>query len=78
MRARGRPREGGSGEIVELRGRARSDLGVAAECLRSLFTAKDEGDESDAEIVREMTGAVLLAEGLHDLRIIRKALTKKE
>jgi len=47
--------------------------------LRAFFEAphKKEGESRD-EIVRSTTGAILLAQGLADLSLIRRALVKKE
>lgn len=49
---------------------------MAAECVRSLICAT--GQEDDGEWIRMMVGAVLLADGLNELRNIRKLLTAPE
>lgn len=58
---------------MTLREQARSNHGVAATCLLAAFG--DEGRETESETARALTGALLLAEGLHDLGLIRRALT---
>jgi hypothetical protein len=51
----------------------RQDLGVAARCILAAFGTEDiENDKHDA---RKFVGALLLAEVVTDLRIIRRALT---
>ena len=38
----------------------------------------NESQETDAEYVRAYTGAVLLAEAMHDVRQIKRLLTPKD
>lgn len=52
---------------------ARTHGGVAAACL--LAALDNEPTGTDAHTVRAYAGAVLLAEGLQDLRRIRHLLT---
>jgi len=37
----------------------------------------NESQRTDAEFIRAFVGATLLAEAMHDLKQIRRALTKK-
>ncbi len=67
---------GERGKITELRRKARRDLGLWASCLLSMLGREDF--ETDAEYVRAYTGAVLLAEALHDVRQIKRLLTPKK
>jgi hypothetical protein len=71
--------EGARGKIEELRNQARGDHGVAATCL--LAALGNEHQETDPETARALTGAVMLAEAMHDLKLLRtmvqQALTKK-
>jgi hypothetical protein len=78
LHARGHPLGGKRGKISELRREAREDLSVAAACL--LAALGQEGDDTQTEpaFIRSYTGALLLAEGLVELRNIRKLLTHKE
>lgn len=48
----------------------RADIGQAATCL--LAALGTENHETDPEYVRAQLGALLLAEGLHDLRLLRE------
>ena len=38
----------------------------------------NESQETDAEFVRALTGATLLAEAMHDVRQIKRLLTPKK
>ena len=38
----------------------------------------NESQETDAELVRAFTGALLLAEAMHEVRQIKRSLTKKD
>lgn len=58
---------------MELRREARDDAGIAAACL--LAALGNEWQETDPEFIRAYTGALLLAEGLQDLRLMRIAWT---
>ncbi len=50
---------------------SRDDLGVGAACILSAFGGPDaEGEHEEA---RRYVGALLIAEILHELRLIRKA-----
>ena len=56
-----------------LRGAARTDAGVAAHCLCSLLTIGSA--PSDSNYAEAMAGAMLIADGLQELRNIRRLLT---
>jgi hypothetical protein len=49
---------------------------VWAECLLAMFGNESQG--TDAEVVRALTGASMLAEAMHDVRQIKRLLTPKE
>lgn len=53
-----------------MRAQARADLGVSAACL--LAALGTEQQETDSELARAYVGAVLIAEGLHDIRAQRQ------
>ncbi len=73
---RRRTQQRGVGKIKALRGQARSDLGVAAECALAAFGREPtDDDDSDA---RAYVGAILLIEALAELNVIRRMLTPKE
>lgn len=55
---------------------AHRDSGIAAECLRSFVLST--GDDDDTDFARALAGAALIAEGLHELRNIRRLLTPRE
>lgn len=76
MSARRRSSAGGGGKIEELRGETRADLGKAAACI--LAALGNDTHETEPEHIRAMTGAVLMAEGLHTLKQIQRLLTPKE
>jgi hypothetical protein len=73
-----RPRAdaGGVGGIERLRRDAEHDHGIAAECLLQLLTF-DPQSEDPEERVRSLAGALFIAEGLYDLKALRRALTRK-
>jgi hypothetical protein len=71
-----RPKGGDRGKIVELRGKARGDHGVAAMCLLAAL-GRAEPENTD-QAARQYTGAVLMAEAIADLRLIRLMLTPKK
>lgn len=59
-----------------MRERAKHDLGVTADCLLALVPGADDADYDD--YVRRFVGALVVAEALHELRLIRKALTTEK
>jgi hypothetical protein len=74
VHARRREKRGGLGKIVELRREARGDLGVAAACILAALDKNEQ--ETDEGLARAYAGASMFADGLHELRLIRMALTK--
>lgn len=52
---------------------ARKDLGIRASCLLAALGYAESDD--DVEEAKAFTGALYLAEGLHDLSLIRQRLT---
>lgn len=70
------PAEGIGGKIRELRRIARAEYGASAACL--LAALGNESQETDAEHVRAMVGAVMMAELIHDVRQIKRLLSKPE
>jgi len=56
-------------------GEARGDRGVAASCLLTAFGR--DARRTDAEQARAMVGAILVFDALHELTLLRKALTTK-
>ncbi len=70
-------REGAAGKITDLlaairgQGKPQGNDGLAGECIRSLL-GRDE--QSDAEYARQMAGAILIYEGLQELKGLRKDL----
>ncbi len=55
--------------------RAHGDAHAAAECLLSVTS--EEGEDSNESQARRLAGAVLLAEAIRDLSVIRKAHQSK-
>lgn len=54
------------------------DLSVGAECIATLLSHDRTAENDDVTEARAMTGAVMIAEGLAELRNIRKLLTSSE
>jgi hypothetical protein len=52
--------------VIELRAKARDDLGIRATCL--LAALGNEHQRSDAELARAYAGATFLAESMQDLK----------
>lgn len=77
LAARRRAFGGDGGKITELRAEAGRDLGVAADCLLELLGVEPK-DDNDQAVVRQHTGALLLAQALRELVHIRKLLTARE
>lgn len=68
--------------MTRLRGRARHEVGVAAECLLAALDGDDvdlewREDVLDAIHARRVVGAEILAEAAMSLILIRKSLEKK-
>jgi len=59
-----------------LRREAKADVGKWAECL--LAYVGNETQETDAEHIRAFTGAMLIADMMHDVRQIKRLLTPKK
>lgn len=53
--------------------RAEADHGIAGACIEGLFAGERE---TDAERYRFGVGAILIAKGLADLAVMRKAWSK--
>ena len=74
-----RPRRRGEGEacgkIGELRAAAKTNPGAAGPLLLAAFGTMPE---TELELARAEAGAQLLAEGLHELILIRKLLSPPE
>lgn len=68
---------GGRGKIRALRGEAERYELVAAECLLAAF-GTDPGDAEDPRYIAAHAGAILLARGLNELTVLRKAWTTEE
>lgn len=58
---------------MELRSRARENPAHLAPCLLAAFGQEHDDDAQDS---RAFVGAMMLAETMQDLRLIRQALTK--
>lgn len=56
---------------MKLRATARADLSAAAAALLALFTPEDEADEAE-----RVVGAIILAEALDNLRLLREGLVR--
>lgn len=72
--ARWRSGGGRRGKIKEALDQAHEDHAAAAECLLEILRPPMDTVETEA---RARAAAVLISEGIHELRLIRKALTTK-
>ena len=70
------PHRGGVKKIVELRREARGDLGKQAECI--LAALGNEAQQTDAEFIRAATGAMLIADLMQHVKLIKNSLTKSK
>lgn len=73
----GRHQQGTRGKVTELWNQARSDLGRAADCLSAAF-GRTSADQTEDEELEAYVGWMIVADGIHNIRLLRELWTPKK